>query len=123
MTHRNPLHHLGDDDIQASESGQLWLNQVQTLLLEIKVIDFTFNPPNLVAGTETEHTATITGLSTVDDIITVIKPTKTTGYVIAGSHYVSAANTLKIQVFNPTGSDANPGSETWRLVYLKQCRN
>jgi len=123
MSHaRTPLHQLEKGDIEATETGQRWLDQVRHIVLEELRIEVTWNPASLAANTHVEQTVTVTGLETVDDIIAVIKPTFTQGFQV-GQGRVSAKNTLAIQVVNGTGSASDPDPETYIVYYVKNCRN
>jgi len=119
MSHRLPLPPPQEEDFpKTSNDGMLWLHQVRSLSIDIRVETFTYDPASLGANTHTEETVTVTGLNTNDIILSVIKPTFTQGFHV-GQARVSAANTLAIQIVNGTGSASDPGSETYTLVYIK----
>jgi len=123
VSHRIPLPEpLSEWFPQITDAGMKWMNYVRAKSIDIRVETFTLNPDNLAANTHTEQTATVSGLKVGDHILSVKKPTHTAGYGIADGHYVSADDTLEIQVINPTGSGANPGSETWTVTYIKDTR-
>ena len=121
MSIRKPLHQLGENDIEANNEGQRWLDLVRSHVVDIRDISVTWNPSSLAANTHVEETVTATGLKVGDIILAVIKPTFTQGFQV-GQGRVSAENTLSVQVVNGTGSASNPGSESYSVIYIKNSR-
>ncbi len=115
---RKPLHQLHESDIQASEGGQRWLDEVRGYVLDIRKIDFLWDPTSINSNTHAEQDVTIEGLKVGDLPLTVIKPTFTQGILI-GSSRVSAADTLSVQMANGSSGSANPPEELYTLVYIK----
>lgn len=81
----------------------------------ISIIEATVDLGSVAANTTETETATVTGVETGDVILAAIKPTLEAGLLI-GTAWVSAANTVSIQVANVTGSPIDEASETWRFV-------
>jgi len=71
--------------------------------------------PSIAAQTSQELTVTVTGAATTD--VAVASPDDATIEAnLCWSAYVSAANTVKIRLTNPTGSAIDPAVRTWRVV-------
>lgn len=119
---RTPLSRLGGSEIQANETGMLWLNKLRSHVLDIRELSVTWNPASLAANTHVEETVTATGLVVGDIILAVIKPTFTQGFQV-GQGRVSAADTLAVQVVNGTGLASDPASEVYTVIYIKNSRN
>lgn len=83
----------------------------------LKVISVTFNANNVGAGATTTQSITVPGVLP-GDFVYAIKPTDTPGYCVTGMR-VTVANTVQISAANPTGSAADPGSETWLFLVLR----
>ena len=74
------------------------------------------SPSIVAANTTAEQTFTVTGLTTSNIPISVIKPTAQAGLGIVGFR-ISGANTLAITFSNNTGSGITPtASETYKIV-------
>ena len=75
----------------------------------------TINPASLAAGAVANETVTVTGLATTD--VVAVRPPVT---IEAGIHVlssdVSAANTLRVRVFNSTAGTVDPASASWTYV-------
>jgi hypothetical protein len=121
MSHRKPLHQLSEGDIQATESGMRWLDLVRTHIFDLRSIDVTWNPASLAANTTVEETVTVAGLKVGDIILSIIKPTYTSGFMVVQGR-VSAADTLAIQVTNGTLVASNPASEVYTVIYIKNTK-
>lgn len=118
---RKPLHQI-TDEIQATPEGKRWLDLVRNYVLDIREVDFEWNPPQLNANQDAEDTVTISGLNVGDYVLAVVKPTFTSGFFI-GQARVSAANTVGIHVVNATVGNVDPPLETYTLVYIKNTSN
>ena len=119
---RKPLYQLDESDVEASEAGHRWLDEVRGYVLDLREIDFTWNPALLAANTHVEESVTVSGLKVGDIILAVIKPTFMQGFQV-GQGRVSAADTLGVQVVNGTAGNSDPDSETYKLIYIKNSRN
>jgi len=78
----------------------------------------TIDPASVAANTTAEQTFTVTGLTTVDIVLCVIKPTATAGLGIVGFR-VSAANTLAITYVNATAAGIDAASEVYTVIALR----
>jgi hypothetical protein len=78
--------------------------------------ELTVTPAAMATTVQTDQSFTVTGVTT-DDMIHVSFPSLETGVVL--SHYwVSAANTVKVRMYNPTGSTITPAAQTMKVVVL-----
>lgn len=78
------------------------------------VQEVTLNPSNVTANSISEETFTVTGVRTdvmyeadalsLEAGLQLLKPTPT------------AANTLKLRIWNTTNADINPASQTFRII-------
>lgn len=80
----------------------------------INIITATVDLGSVAANTSEVETATVPGVVTTDFVIAE-KPTLEAGLLI-GSCWVSAANTVSIQVINTTAGAIDESSETWRFL-------
>ena len=78
----------------------------------------TIDPASLatVTGAVTAD-ITVTGAA-VGDAVRVFPPYNTQGIIVYG--YVSAANTVKLSMFNPTGSTIDLASGTWTVQAIRR---
>lgn len=85
----------------------------------VKLGSVSVNPANIGAGAVGETTITITGAA-VGDIVVMGQPTAglTAGLVVCGA-YVSAADTVKVRIFNSTGGGVDEGAATWFYVLIR----
>ena len=118
---RKPLHQLSEDDIQANDEGYRWLDLVRGYILDIRDIDFTFDPASIAASTTVEQTVTVSGLKSQDIVLSVIKPTLTTGVGVLQAR-ISADDTLAIQMVNATVGAVDAPSESYKLIYIKNTK-
>ena len=95
-----------------------WAQRLQNTYPKVQTFDVVIDPPNMSADSDATLTVTLNGLTT-NDIVYVNKPSVTAGVTI-GNCFVSAANTLKIQLRNHNGGAANPPSETWLVVAIRR---
>ena len=122
MSHRIPLAPFNPSTIpEITTEGILWMYQVRAKSVDIRVLEFTFDPASIAANTTVEQSTTITGLKTVDYILRIIKPTLDAGNAV-GQGRVSATDTLAITYINASGGAVDPGSETYTLIYIKNSR-
>lgn len=76
-----------------------------------------FDPASLATYTGTASSAiTVTGAA-LGDFVIVTAPYDLTGIIASGT--VSAANTVKITVFNATAGTIDLASGTWKIKVLK----
>lgn len=79
-----------------------------------------YNPAQVNANTQAANatTLTITGLA-VSDYIIALKPTQTQGLFLKMC-VATAANTATFTFENITGSNIDPGSETYTFIIFRQ---
>jgi len=122
MSHKTPLSPVNKKDFpDITDEGLIWLDQVRHKSIDIKSVSFTFNPASVAASTTVEQTTAITGLSTADIVLRIIKPTLSAGLAV-GQGRVSATNTLAITYINASTSAVDAGSEAYTLIYIKNSR-
>lgn len=78
--------------------------------------EVTFTPTAMLTTAQQDTSITVTGITT-DDQIVVSLPSLETGVVFSHA-WVSAANTVKIRCYNPTGSTITPAAQTIKVVVL-----
>lgn len=83
----------------------------------VTVLQATVDLGSVAANTSETETATVTGVK-VGDIVIAEKPTLEAGLLI-GTCWVSAADTVSIQVGNLTASPIDAASETWTFTVLR----
>jgi|10_taG_2_1085330.scaffolds.fasta_scaffold81181_2 hypothetical protein len=91
-----------------------WLDRLVPLIPKIETYSVTLDPASIAANTTAEQTFTVSGLKT-NDIITINKPSNTTGVGIVNAR-VSATDTLAITFINATAGAVNPASETYKII-------
>jgi hypothetical protein len=80
-------------------------------------ITTTFDPPSLATMTNTISSGiTVTGALT-GDMVEVYPPYDLQGLIATA--YVTAADTVKISIFNPTGGTVDLASGAWMLKVLR----
>ena len=82
----------------------------------INIITATVDLGSVAANTSETETATVVGVK-VGDFVLAEKPTLEAGLVI-GTCWVSAADTVSIQVINTTAGAIDEASETWRFLVI-----
>jgi len=75
----------------------------------------TTNPANITAGTVLAHTFTAPGAKTDNSLVIGNFPSLEANVSVVGWR-VSAANTIEVRLYNPTGVDINPGSQEVRWM-------
>ncbi len=76
--------------------------------------DVTLNPASIDAATVSSETFTVAGLAT-DMVVTVNAPNIEAGLFVIHAN-VSAANTLKLAIWNTTGAPVNPASQVFKVI-------
>jgi len=90
-----------------------WFQRLRQAIPKTETYTATINPVAVAANSTAEQTFTVTGLATTD-IVTVNKPTHTSGLGIVNAR-VSATDTLAITFVNLTGSPINPPEEAYLI--------
>lgn len=86
-------------------------------IFSMTMLTATVDLGSVAANTTEEETATVNGVQSGDFVIAE-KPTLEAGLLI-GTCRVSAADTVKIQVSNPTGGAIDAASESWRFIVFR----
>jgi len=111
MSHRTPIHPV-------SEVTPEWLKQVSQFSLDVRQIEVDIDVTSVPANTTSEQDITVTGVKAEDTVISVNKPSHSTGLGIVG-YRVSADDTISITYMNATGSAIDPASEEYIVLLLK----
>lgn len=87
---------------------------------EMIAASVTYDPPSLAAGVAANTTVTATGAATGDtvEVSHSSVDTAATSWILYG--YVSAADTVRVIIFNATGGTVDLGSGTLRVRVFKQ---
>lgn len=83
----------------------------------INLIQATVDLGSVAANTSETETATVRGVK-VGDFVIPRKPTLEAGILI-GTCWVSAADTVSIQVINTTAGAIDEASETWGFIVIR----
>ena len=118
MTLRHPLHQLHESDIEASEAGHRWLDLVRNHVVDIRSTTVDINPPSVAANDTVNVTVTVTGLKAGDLILQIIKPTTTSGLVVAQGIVTADDTVVMAFVNNKSGATDDP-EETYTILYIK----
>jgi hypothetical protein len=119
---RTPIPLIQSKDFEGvSAEGLRLLDLVRRSTLDIRLVNFTFDPASIAANTTVEQTTTITGLKVDDIVLRVIKPSHTAGVAVNDGR-VTAIDTLGIVFLNVTGGAINPSSEDYTVIYIKNSR-
>lgn len=89
----------------------------QTYWSEIINADVTYDPPSVAANAGAVSAGLSVPGASIGDRVNVFPPYDTQGIMVFGS--VSAANTVKLSLFNPTGAAIDLASGTWRIQVVK----
>lgn len=80
------------------------------------VVGFSITGTSITAGLSAEYTVTINGLA-VGDFVSAQGSTGNATIMLGA--YVSAANTLKVRVFNPTAGALTPGNTGYAVLVVR----
>lgn len=107
---------------QGLHSEKLGIKKIGTdpvdLLSNLFVLNTTFDPPSLATVTGAVSSGiTVTGAA-LGDRVELFPPSDMQGIIAFG--YVSAANTVKISLFNPTAGTIDLASGTWTIHVIRK---
>ncbi|MFI7630266.1 hypothetical protein [Microbispora rosea] len=85
----------------------------QVALVASQAVDFS----SIAAGAVGTSSVTVTGAK-VGDVVALGAPSGVNASLI-WSGYVSAADTVTIRMFNPTGGAIDPASATWKVAVFQ----
>jgi len=83
----------------------------------INILEATWDIPSVAANTTEEETFTLAGAK-VGDYVHVSKADLDAG-IIFGSARVTAADTVGVQISNPTASAVDAASETVKILHVR----
>lgn len=95
-----------------------WYVQLAQVLPTIQEFSVALNPSSVSATSTAEQDFTVTGISAGDKILSISKPTHTSGLGIV-NYRVKDTNTVSITFMNVTGSPVDAGSETYTIIVLR----
>ena len=76
------------------------------------------NPASIAGGALGTVTATITGAKTSDKVL-FIAPTALEAGLVPMSARISAADTVEMTLYNPTGSPVDGAARNWTFILLR----
>jgi len=79
--------------------------------------DITFDPPSLATVTGALSSAITVKGAALGDRVELFPPYDLQGVMVQG--FVSAADTVKISMFNPTGATVDLASGTWKVLVIR----
>ena len=109
-----PIFHPPFEGIQ---SLQDWASRASNILAPIYVSSKILDPASVTANSTLIQSYTFIGLS-ADYVPILTKPTRTTGLNMV-QVWIENDDVLSVAWENTTGSDINPGSETYKLVAVR----
>jgi len=83
----------------------------------LNLIDVTWDIPSVAANTTEEETFTLTGVK-VGDFVSVSKSDLDAG-IVFGSARVTAADTVGVQITNPTAGAVDAASEDVKVMVIR----
>lgn len=96
----------------------IWFRTLRDNFARVQTYSVSLTPSSVAANSTAEQSFVVTGLG-VGDIVTVNKPTHTSGIGIVGAR-VSAADTLRITFVNITGGPITPATETYLVSAIRR---
>lgn len=98
-------------------AGSLRVGGSGALVKAIKSGTVAVDPPSINASTRGTATATIAGVA-AGDLLILEPPSALEAGLLYVGHYVSAANTVTIMFYNPTGTAVDGASRSWRYLWF-----
>jgi len=114
-----PAENILEENRELSYGWANWFAVLSDQILIPNLYTPTIDPASVAANTTVEQTFTVTGVSSGDYILSLVKPTLTAGIGIGG-YRCSADDTVAITFINATGGAIDPGSETYTILTLSQ---
>jgi hypothetical protein len=108
-----------DDTGRITSRWSRWLDELYQLQTHIITYEADIAPGTVAANTTAEVDVTLSGVSSTSKILSVNKPTHTTGLGIV-NYRVKAVDTVSITFMNSTGSGIDPGSEEYTIIVMEQ---
>lgn len=91
--------------------------QLLTTSPALKVYTPTLSPVAVGTATCAAQSLTVTGITTAEKVIAVIKPTNQAGLGISCSTLITGANTISVNFVNPTAGSITPtASEVYTII-------
>jgi hypothetical protein len=75
------------------------------------------DPPSIAAGAASNVDVTVRGVAVGDDVIAIPPDTLEAGLVLQGAT-VSAADTVRLRLYNPTAAAIDGAARTWTLIII-----
>ncbi len=119
MALRKPVPQIQLPDFEnISDTGFRWLDLVRQYSVDIRSIEVDINPPLVAANDTINVTVTVPGIRLGDLIIQVIKPTTTSGLVVAQG-IVTADDTAVLAFVNNKSGGTDDPLETYTIIFIK----
>lgn len=100
-----------DAGLAAGESG--------TLVTFIEKGTVSVDLGNITAGTSADTSVTVTGAATGDTVVMCPPATAMTTGLVVGQAWVSAADTVKIRVYNESAGDIDEAAADWTYLIIR----
>jgi hypothetical protein len=113
-----PLPAIKAQDVISPANLLRWLLRIPDLLAKTQTFEVNFSPGSVPANGELVLTVAVAGVS-IKDIITLNKPTNTTGLDVVMA-WASAANQVSVKFRNHTGSSIVPATETYLILAVRR---
>lgn len=110
--------YYGEEPKTFNYTWQQFFDSISRFSSGIKVYDETLDVGSVSANTTDEQTFTVTGIQANDIILSVNKPSHSTGLGVV-NYRVPAANQIAITFMNTTAGAINPSGEEYRIVVLR----
>lgn len=106
------------EEDKSSTNWTRWFNLISSNSVKIYDVSTTVSPVNIPAQTTQSQSVGIVGIDSSDKILSITKPTVTSGIGIVGFR-VKAKNLIEIDFANFTAGNITPPSEIYTFVLIK----
>lgn len=107
-----------DERFKISKDWGSFLNILRENTYDIRDFELTINPSSVGANSTSEQSFDAVEVDTTDVIVSVSKPTETSGIIIG--NYRAGDEKLFITFANVTSSSVNPPEETYLVTIIKR---
>jgi len=97
----------------------MWCEDLAEFFPRIRTYTQSLDVASVAADSTAEQTFTVTGVSSDDMVLSINKPSHSSGLIIGG-YRVSAKNTIAITFENSTGLPINPAAEDYVIATLRK---
>lgn len=118
---RKPLHQLHESDVEASIAGHRWFDLVRGYVLDIRSAKVDIDPPSILSKASAVVSITVSGIKVGDDILTVCKPSLSSGLFVAHG-IVTAEDSVDVLFVNSAATTVNDPEEEYTITYIKNTK-